>query len=202
MPFYCRECSKCASFGHEIGGGAFFCGAHRKDGMIDVIRRRCVCGAIARYSIDQQPTHCRQCKTDEMLNHQAIRSFEQRKRRRMQDTSLETKLTDILATVRNRDPYLIRRNPSCTPHDITMERLMEMWERQGGRCAISGLQMTHTCRPEDPHNHNVSLDRINSNINYKRENVHLVCAIINRMKTDLPLEAFITLCTSVVAHTV
>ena len=199
MPVVCRECTKYASFGRP-GTAAQFCGKHKQDGMILVYARRCACGNIARFGIATRPTHCQKCKTDDMRNYWADRYAATRKRNRASDMFLDTKLKDILTLSKSRDAHLVRRNPSCTPTDLSFDFLMELWERQGGKCAISGLQMTHTCRPEDPHAHNVSLDRIDSNINYRTSNVHFVCVIINTMKWNLPMSDFVSLCRSVVEH--
>ena len=60
--------------------------------------------------------------------------------------------------------------------------------------------MTHTGRPDDPHGRNVSLDRIDSRINYSVGNVQLVCQDLNRMKHSLSEEAFAEYCRAVVQH--
>ena len=41
---------------------------------------------------------------------------------------------------------------------------------------------------------NISIDRINSSLGYTKDNVQLVAAIVNRMKTDLPDSEFIKIC--------
>ena len=58
---------------------------------------------------------------------------------------------------------------------------MQMWDRQEGRCAITGIPMTHRWGDNPPYT-NVSVDRIDSNIGYVRENVQLVCKAVNLMK--------------------
>ena len=40
----------------------------------------------------------------------------------------------------------------------------------------------------------VSVERIDSKIGYTIDNVVLVCNVINRMKSDLPLNLFIEMC--------
>jgi hypothetical protein len=73
--------------------------------------------------------------------------------------------------------------------DINKEFLLILWEKQSGKCAISGLQMdlqkkSLTC---------VSLDRINSRIGYIKTNVQLVCKWANLAKRDYQNELMIEL---------
>jgi len=41
---------------------------------------------------------------------------------------------------------------------------------------------------------NISIDRINSSLGYTKDNVQLLAAIVNHMKTDLPDSEFIKIC--------
>ena len=42
--------------------------------------------------------------------------------------------------------------------------------------------------------YNISIDRIDSTKGYTKDNTQLVCDIVNRMKLDLPMNEFVTLC--------
>ena len=95
---------------------------------------------------------------------------------------------------------IAQRNPDAPPADVTIAHLETLWRSQGGTCALSGVPMTHTGRPHDPHGRNVSLDRIDSRINYSVGNVQLVCQDLNRMKHSLSEEAFAEYCQAVVQH--
>lgn len=64
--------------------------------------------------------------------------------------------------------------------------LTSLYEQQNGKCAISNLQMTHDRYDENA----VSVDRINSNVGYFKENIQLTCWWVNRMKFDLDFEDF------------
>jgi hypothetical protein len=76
---------------------------------------------------------------------------------------------------------------------LSPEFLLELWNKQDGKCAYSGRQMTK----ESGAFETVSLDRKNSSLDYTPDNVVLCCAAINEMKMDLPLEVFIVLCSDV-----
>ena len=83
--------------------------------------------------------------------------------------------------------------------ELTVEDIHELYEKQNGFCAISGLNLTHETYAYKDKEHiinrlNISIDRINSNLGYTKDNIQLVAAIVNRMKTDLPDPEFIKIC--------
>lgn len=86
---------------------------------------------------------------------------------------------------------------------ITLDDIKCQYAKQDGKCALSRLQFTHnayTNSKENSHNinkWNVSIDRIDSNKGYTKDNIQLVCAIINRMKTDLDEKEFLLLCNDI-----
>ena len=83
--------------------------------------------------------------------------------------------------------------------ELTIEDIHELYIKQNGLCAISGLKLTHETYSYKDKEHiinrlNISIDRINSNLGYTKDNIQLVTAIVNRMKTDLPDNEFIKIC--------
>jgi hypothetical protein len=82
---------------------------------------------------------------------------------------------------------------------ITSDDIKELYTKQEGLCALTGLKMTFDTYMIKQQQHiinkyNMSVDRIDSNKGYDKDNIQLVCAIINRMKTDLTDAEFIKLC--------
>ena len=67
-----------------------------------------------------------------------------------------------------------------------IEFLKQLYQKQSGKCAISNLSMTFDRNCE----YAVSVDRIDSNIGYHPDNIHLTCWWVNRMKLDWHLEDF------------
>jgi hypothetical protein len=65
-------------------------------------------------------------------------------------------------------------------YDLTNEDVVDLWDSQNGKCALSGVLMTHqrdgTYGDKKPKEFNASIDRINPNGPYVRENVQLVAA--------------------------
>jgi len=68
--------------------------------------------------------------------------------------------------------------------------IVSLWEAQGGRCAYTNREMTYMPQMDDM----VSLDRKDSSIGYTKENVHLTCWTVNKMKTNLPEGTFLEYC--------
>lgn len=96
-----------------------------------------------------------------------------------------------------------RRHTSEHLHcELTLDDLLEKWNQQKGRCALTGLRMSTTQRRCDRHRFvtNVSIDRIDSSGHYTPDNVHLVCVVANMCKHVVPMDMFIWLCSLVVQH--
>ena len=80
--------------------------------------------------------------------------------------------------------------------DLTIEFIWELYEEQGGVCALSGIpigwnkNLTATA----------SIDRIDSSEGYLKGNVQLVHKDINFMKQQYDQDKFIALCKSVADH--
>lgn len=75
--------------------------------------------------------------------------------------------------------------------DITF--LRDLYYKQKGLCALSKRKMT-TVVGKGRTLTNLSIDRIDSNKDYTKDNVQLVCSIVNMMKADLELKDLYTWC--------
>jgi len=79
-------------------------------------------------------------------------------------------------------------------YELTSEDLIDLWEIQDGKCALSGVLMTHqrdgTYGDKKQKDFNASIDRINPNGPYVRENAQLVAARVNIMKHTLGEDMF------------
>jgi hypothetical protein len=63
--------------------------------------------------------------------------------------------------------------------------LVEVWNRQGGRCAITGIEMTYRAKEGSFFPCNVSIDRIipkRDGGTYAIDNIQLVCVLANQIK--------------------
>ena len=77
--------------------------------------------------------------------------------------------------------------------DVDEDFLCELWEKQSGKCAITGLDLSipDYCTTKTPKM--ASLDRINSNIGYTKDNVQFLAYSINMAKNDFLNEDIIEL---------
>ena len=73
---------------------------------------------------------------------------------------------------------------------ITVDDLVALWEKQEGRCAISGVFLTHHKDGLGHKEYNVSIDRIQNARGYTPQNTQLVCFRANRLKGELPEDMF------------
>lgn len=74
--------------------------------------------------------------------------------------------------------------------DIQIEHITDLLSCQSGKCALSGI-------PISIEDGTASLDRINNDIGYVRDNLQWVHRVINYMKVDLTQDEFIAFCDSV-----
>lgn len=78
----------------------------------------------------------------------------------------------------------------CT---ITKEDLLDLYEKQNHKCALSGIEMT-TIKEKGRLPNNASVDRINPGKDYSIDNIRLVCNHVNMMRSDLSDEELIKYC--------
>ena len=82
---------------------------------------------------------------------------------------------------------------------ITIKQAWNKFEKQNGKCALSGRELSFGNFCEDI-NRTASLDRIDSTKGYSVDNIQWVHKDINQMKWNMPQEEFIDLCAKVVSH--
>lgn len=83
--------------------------------------------------------------------------------------------------------------------EITIEGAWALYERQKGRCALSGLPIGFGSRPRHANTPTTtaSLDRIDSSLGYVEGNVQWVHREVNLMKNTLTQERFLELCQAI-----
>lgn len=84
--------------------------------------------------------------------------------------------------------------------NLSKEDCKEILERQGGKCALSGVDLTCQLEKGKKFKTNASLDRINAGGPYTKDNVQLVCSALNSWRSDTDLNEFIWWCSRVTQH--
>ena len=90
-----------------------------------------------------------------------------------------------------------RAAKSGIPFDLTLEFLEELWAKQQGLCALSGVPMTFELKLGRTLT-NVSIDKKDRLLGYTQSNVQLVCMAANQAKSDLSEEELYNLCKQIV----
>jgi len=88
--------------------------------------------------------------------------------------------------------------------EITEDDIKDLYKKQDGLCVLTGIKMTHLAYQTNVNNrkinnYNISIDRINSSKGYTKDNVQLVCAAVNIMKSDLTEDELLLLAHSICA---
>lgn len=73
---------------------------------------------------------------------------------------------------------------------ISPTDLFELWEKQNGRCAVSGVVLTHHKDGSGHKDFNASIDRISNDRSYTPDNIRLVCFRVNIMRHSLSGDMF------------
>lgn len=81
--------------------------------------------------------------------------------------------------------------------DISIEYICDLFIKQDRKCALSGLELIQFRSKSKKYT--ASLDRVDSSLGYIKNNVQWVHKDINKMKSDLSDNDFITLC-NIVSH--
>ena len=76
--------------------------------------------------------------------------------------------------------------------------LYELWKEQNGKCAVTGESMTYV-RGQGSVPTNLSIDRIDNNVGYTRDNIRLVCYQVNFMKRALTDEGLAIWCEKIIS---
>jgi hypothetical protein len=114
---------------------------------------------------------------------------------RIENKQLTIPLEDYLEILLKSSNERIKQNKKIKEFSINIEDLKEIWNKQDGKCYYSGRKMKYNfSRKELPklksHPEKVSIDRLDSNKGYIKDNIVLCCLMANTMKFDTSLEEF------------
>lgn len=75
--------------------------------------------------------------------------------------------------------------------------VVALYEKQQGKCALTGVTMTFDRTEGRRSVANISIDRIDSATGYEESNIQLVCLVVNRMKSNMSTQDFAFWCRAV-----
>lgn len=88
-------------------------------------------------------------------------------------------------------------NKKSRNRHLRKEYVMGIYDAQRGKCALSGIQMTHITGHGRVAT-NISIDRIDSDKGYIEGNIQLVCHAVNIAKNSWSQDVFIDFCRKIV----
>ena len=92
---------------------------------------------------------------------------------------LSKQVGSIRARTRHPGPH-DPKSGSRLNFDIDNDYVVDLWEKQQGKCAITDLPMVHKFNQLN----SVSIDRIDSSKGHVRGNIQLICQAVNLMKNS------------------
>ena len=85
--------------------------------------------------------------------------------------------------------------------DITPQQIHDLYLKQKGFCALSGVEMTHFRTHDEAGEKNISIDRIDPEGLYAITNIQLVCKRVNYMKHNKDQKDFLNWVTLIYNNT-
>lgn len=111
--------------------------------------------------------------------------------------NVATLLAERLRTAREKVGH---RTTQVEVH-ITLDYLLDLWKKQGGKCYYTGLDMSTEYRAgHRAGSKRISIDRVDSSKGYIQGNVVLCCDTANMMKNTMSVTELKEWCRLVVAH--
>ena len=157
--------------------------------------------------------YCKKCKTYKPVDHFYPNSSTIKCRQYYSDNCKECeaerkKASRELTYTNDKESFLKSLMQGCKTRalkenkfkfDLTLEQLLELWDKQKGLCAISGLEMT-TIKGKGKMPLNASIDRIQPGQDYTISNIQLVCSHVNMMKSNLTEEELLEFCKAILKN--
>lgn len=82
---------------------------------------------------------------------------------------------------------------------LSLDFLVDLYFSQDGKCALSGVQMTHI-QGSGRIPTNISIDRLDNNLGYTPTNVQLVCHRVNLMRNENTYEELLDWCDKILNY--
>lgn len=164
------------------------CGISRK--QVEFVTRKNIC----KLCFSEEQRQYREDNQDKLkaYRYNYFKNLDQEVRWQRVKSSIERSpesfLADQLYHIRSRSSRPDHPpNPSdSAKREVDLDRsyLLDLWNQQSGKCALTGLPMVHQFGSP----RSASIDRIDSSKGHIKGNVQIICLAINRMKHTLTNE--------------
>lgn len=156
---------------------------------------KCECGlehrCLGTSLISGQTTRCKQCTKERWLDQNHLRATS------IGDLTSAWWSLRVVKRANGHNTSSFQKGRKKTYElTVTMEQAWELFQKQKGKCALSGLPLDFP-KDRNPHGGTASFDRINSEKGYTVDNVQWVHKDINRLKNVFQQTYFIELCKTV-----
>jgi len=164
-------------------------------------KRQVMLDVVVKENIEGPVRHLTEVRVNDLAEHQKIlqvlryRWLNKEEHYKKQVNSDPEKFWEAKARsiVRNNKERKIHVSAKWTGEENLPEVisfLKKLYEKQKGKCAISGVPLELQVGTGKPNPNKCSLDRINSDNGYTPQNVWLVAWWVNAMKSDMTMETF------------
>jgi len=118
------------------------------------------------------------------------------RRRSERSKTVRGKLYDLLSAAQT------RAKKNNLEFDLDLDFLIELCENQNGKCKLTNIDFTFNLREGNLHFNpfNPSIDKINHTKGYTKDNIRLVCVIVNLSLNQFGEEVFKKMCNSYVEY--
>ena len=94
--------------------------------------------------------------------------------------------------------YRSTKNKTNKDFDLTLDDLLDIWEKQNGKCIYTGWDLeTISWKKRDRNPKQISIDRKDCKEGYTKDNIQLVCMIANLAKNNFGDEELFNFCKAV-----
>lgn len=143
-----------------------------------------------RDAADKRTSYCMECGNARSIKWQ--RDNKEKVNLRLREWRSRTPRQALNVTLNG----ALKRRPSIDPP--TIDDLMEMFDRQGGRCILSGVKFTWGQGKLLPTS--ITIDRIDQSGDYSKSNIRLVCHAVNSFRGTMSDDEMFTMALALVGN--
>lgn len=135
---------------------------------------------------------CKRYQSKRIYGHYCKLCFYKKRteKRKSPNVPISQRFNEMLRSIRYRSDI-------C---DIDLQYLLELWDKQQGKCFYSGLPMEFARWGQGRKEYSVSIDQKILGLGYTKENVVLCCWAANSGKGTLAVNSYIEFCKAVVKY--